>query len=122
MTTNATVTVTLAGQSLSFDLEPNELSTDSVGGRYLGNASRDYIADQVERALRELTSNAPETEINMDEYNRGYEFLAGWRSIRGSDLVKADVEDHLNSERGQAESQSFRAGLIAAMEDKFGKL
>ena len=122
MTTNATVTVTLAGQSLAFELDKNELSTDSTGGRYLGNASRDYIADQVERALRELTSNAPETEVNMDEYGRGYEFLAGWTAIRGGELTKTDVQAHLDSELGQAESQSFRAGLTAAMEDKFGKL
>jgi hypothetical protein len=52
---DATVTVTAHGHSLTFPLSGDELSrTDQEDGTthaYLSNASRGYIADEVEKAL-----------------------------------------------------------------------
>ncbi|MGV8972211.1 MAG: hypothetical protein ACOH10_07800 [Rhodoglobus sp.] len=58
--TNATVTVTYNGKSVVVTLEGTELSsTKVVGGPvhyYLTNASRDYIATEVEKALIALST------------------------------------------------------------------
>ena len=54
---NATITVTYGDGSVTFDLEGTELSATSHGNAYLGNASRDFIATEVEKALIEVTSD-----------------------------------------------------------------
>lgn len=54
---NATVTVTYNGQSVTFDLDDTELSeVPGANGshRYLSNASRGFVADEVEKALLTL--------------------------------------------------------------------
>lgn len=55
---NATVTVTYDGESVTFELEGAELSeihlSDTLTNRYLNNASRSVIADEVEKALLHL--------------------------------------------------------------------
>jgi hypothetical protein len=53
---NATVTVTYDGKSVTIELNGTELS-DTGSHRYLGNASRDYVASEVERALLSLTND-----------------------------------------------------------------
>jgi hypothetical protein len=56
MTENATVTVTYGGKSVTIELDGTELS-DTGSHRYLSNASRDHVADEVERALLSLTDD-----------------------------------------------------------------
>lgn len=52
---NARITVELAGRTVTFELEGSELS--HVGGAsYLSNASKDFIGDEVEKALVSLVS------------------------------------------------------------------
>lgn len=53
---NATVTVTYDGKSVTFELDGTEMGYDSAGGRYLTNASRAFIADNVEDALKQVTA------------------------------------------------------------------
>jgi hypothetical protein len=54
---NATVTVAYGGHSVTFELDGDELSADSTGHKsYLNNASKGYIADEVEKALLALTA------------------------------------------------------------------
>jgi len=53
MTENATVTVTYGGKSVTIELSGTELQS----GRYLNNASRGFVADEVERALLSLTND-----------------------------------------------------------------
>lgn len=53
---NASVTVTYGSKSVTFELSGTELSEVGVDRRrYLSNASRGFIADKVERALKDLT-------------------------------------------------------------------
>lgn len=56
---NATITVDYAGRSATFELDGVELSTDSAGGGYLSNASRGFIADEVQKALIDTTADHP---------------------------------------------------------------
>lgn len=63
MAVNAQVTVAYKGNSVTFDLEGYELSDSySNGGEivpghsYLNTASRGFIADHVEKALKDLRS------------------------------------------------------------------
>lgn len=54
---NATITVAFGDATpLTITLDGTELSTDSNGDPYLGNASREHIAEQVERALITLVA------------------------------------------------------------------
>jgi hypothetical protein len=49
---NAKITVSYGDYEESFELDGHELSVDSLGKHsYLSNASKGYIADQVEKAL-----------------------------------------------------------------------
>jgi hypothetical protein len=57
MTENATVTVTYGGKSVTVELSGTELSESSLGNGYLNNASRGFVADEVERALLSLTDD-----------------------------------------------------------------
>lgn len=52
---NAVITVAYNGHTVEIPLEGNELSHASDGKPYLGNASRGFIADEVEKALINLT-------------------------------------------------------------------
>ena len=60
--TNATVTIAYEGITRTFELDGLELSTtvqhDGSDHVYLGNAGRDHIAEQAERALREIHQEA----------------------------------------------------------------
>jgi hypothetical protein len=57
---NATITVAYKGQTVVIDLDGTELSEtrqrDGSLHRYLTNASRDFISDQVEKALIAIVS------------------------------------------------------------------
>ena len=53
---NGTVTVKYGDREVVIELDGMELSTDSAGGFYLGNASRDFVASEVETALISLTA------------------------------------------------------------------
>jgi hypothetical protein len=53
---NASVTVRYGDSEVTFELDGIELSNASVDGHlYLSNASRAFVADEVERALKEVT-------------------------------------------------------------------
>lgn len=54
---NATITVTYGdAEPIIIVLDGPEVGTDSAGGKYLNNASRHFIADEVEKALTILTT------------------------------------------------------------------
>lgn len=53
---NATITVKYGASEVTFELDGTELSQDSLGGTYLTTASKDFIAERVQHALRSLTA------------------------------------------------------------------